>query len=131
MFEKIPGNVIKDSGKYSRRFRRMLLKIPGNVREDFGECSRGSRGMFEKILGNVKEDSEECSRRFRRTLSKIPGNLNFDLFLEILLVFHQILLLNCYKIMEENNYRAILIKETFPSLRLITNLLSLINIFLT
>ena len=28
---------------------------------------------------------------------KIPWNLNFDLFLEILVVFYQILLLNCYK----------------------------------
>ena len=38
IFEKIPGNVIKDSGECSRRFRGMLLKIPGNAREDSGEC---------------------------------------------------------------------------------------------
>ena len=38
MLKKIPGNVPKDSGKRSRRFRGMLLKIPGNVREDSGEC---------------------------------------------------------------------------------------------
>ena len=66
MFEKIPGNVIKDSGEYSRRFRGVLLKIPGNAREDSGECSSRFWGMFKKI----------------------PVNLNFDLFLEILLVFH-------------------------------------------
>ena len=37
MLKKIPGNVIKDSGECSRRFRGMLLKIPGNVPEDSGE----------------------------------------------------------------------------------------------
>ena len=82
MLEKIPGNVIKDSGECSRRFRGMLLIIPGNVPEDSGECSRGFRGMFKKI----------------------PMNLNSDLFLEILLDFHQILLLSCYETMKNNNY---------------------------
>ena len=64
MFQKTPGNVVKDSG---------------NVQEDSGECSRGFRGIFKKI----------------------PRNLNFGLFLEILLVFLQILLLNYYKTMEK------------------------------
>ena len=32
---------------------------------------------------------------------EIPGNLNLNLFLEILLVFHQTLLLNCYKTMRK------------------------------
>ena len=57
----------------------MLLKIPANSREnsgerykDSGECSRGFREMFQRIPGNVQEDSEQ---------------LNFDLFLETLLVF--------------------------------------------
>ena len=67
----------------------MFKKIPGNVPEDSGECSRRSRGMLLKIPGNVPEDS---------------GNPNFDLFLEILLVFYQILLLSCYKTIEKNNY---------------------------
>ena len=82
----------------------MLLKIPGNVPEDFRECSRKFRGMFKKIPGNVPKDSGECSKGFRGMFKKIPGNLNFDLFLEILLVFYQILLLNCYETMEKNNY---------------------------
>ena len=51
---------------------------------------------------------------------KIPGILNFDLFLEILLSFYQILLLNCHKIMEKNNCRAIFLTKTYSQLRLIT-----------
>ena len=72
------------------------------------QVMRGTRGMFtwilgivQKIPGNVREDSGECSGRFRGIFKKIPGNLNFDLFLEIFLVFHQIFLLNCYKTMEK------------------------------
>ena len=65
----------------------MLKKIPGNVRKDSGECSRRFRGMFKKIPGNVEEDSGECSKRFRGMLKKISGNLHLDLFCEILLVF--------------------------------------------
>ena len=89
MLEKIPGNIIKDSGI---------------AREDSGECSRRFRGMFKKIPGNVPEDSGECSSRFWGMFKKIPMNLNFDLFLEILLDFHQILLLSCYETMKNNNY---------------------------
>ena len=40
--------------------------------------------MFKKIPGKVQEDSGE--------------NLNLDLFCEILLIFYQILQLNCDKI---------------------------------
>ena len=62
--------------------------------------------MLKKILGNVKKDSGECSKRFWRMFKKIPGkvqedsgeNLNLDLFCEILLIFYQILQLNCDKI---------------------------------
>ena len=97
--------------------------IPGNVIKDSGECSRRFRGMFKKIQGNVRADSGECSERFRGMFKKIAVNLNFDLFLEILLAFYQILLLNCYETMK-NNYWAILLKKTFSSLRLITSLLS-------
>ena len=53
MFEKIPGNFIKESGECLRRFRGILLMIPGNALEDSGECSR-----FWKIPENV-----ECSIR--------------------------------------------------------------------
>ena len=34
---------------------------------------------------------------------KIPGNLNFDLFRETLLGFHDILQLTCYKTIEKKN----------------------------
>ena len=34
MFEKIPGNVLEDSGECSRRFRGMFERIPGNVNLD-------------------------------------------------------------------------------------------------
>ena len=56
----------------------MFEKIPGNFRR--------FQGMLLKILENVRADS---------------GNLNFDLFLEILLVFYQILQSNCYETMEK------------------------------
>ena len=73
----------------------MFTRIPRNVREDSGECSRRFRGMFKKIPGNVRADSRECSGRFRGMFKKIAVNLNFDLILEIVLAFYQILLLNC------------------------------------
>ena len=38
MLEKIPGNVINNSGECSRRFRGMFQRIPENVPEDSGEC---------------------------------------------------------------------------------------------
>ena len=65
--------------------------------------------MFKKIAENVQEDS---GGRFK----KIPGNLNLDLVCEILLIFHQILQLNCDKT-----------KKYFPGdyFLLITNLLRL------
>ena len=84
MFEKIQG---------------MFKKIPGNVIKDSGERSRGFRGMFQRIPGNVQEDSGGCSSGFWGMFKKIPENLNFDLFVEILLVFYQLLLLNCYETM--------------------------------
>ena len=43
--------------------------------------------MLLNLLGNVIKDSRECSRGFPGMFEKFPGNLNFDLFLEILLVF--------------------------------------------
>ena len=69
---KIPRNIAEDSG---------------NVQKDSGECSRRFRRMFQKIPGNVQEDSGECSRRFRGMFKKIPGNLSLDLFCEVLLIF--------------------------------------------
>ena len=62
----------------------MLKKILGNVKKDYGECSKRFWRMFKKIPGKVQEDSGE--------------NLNLDLFCEILLIFYQILQLNCDKI---------------------------------
>ena len=37
MFQKIPGNVRKDSEECSKRFRGMFEEIPGNVQGDFGK----------------------------------------------------------------------------------------------
>ena len=73
MLRKIPGNVRKDSGECSRRFRGMLKKIPGNVPEDSGEYSKRFRGMFQKIPGNVSKDSGECWQRFSRMPKKIES----------------------------------------------------------
>ena len=98
----------------------MFQKFPGNVQRDSGECSRKFRAMFEEIPGKVQGDSGECSRGFRGILKKISGNLNFDLFCEILLIFYQILQLNCKKT-----------KEYFLryKLLLISNLLRLNTVF--
>ena len=100
----------------------MLKKIPGNAQEDSEECSKRFRGMLKKIPGNVQKDSGKCSRRFRGMFEKMPGNLNLDLFCEILLIFYQILQLNCVKT-----------KEYFLCyyLLLITNLLRLNTVFLS
>ena len=78
----------------------MFEKIPGNVQEDSGECSERFRGMFKRIPGNVRQYFGECSRRFRGMFERIPGNLNLDLFCEMLLIFNQILQLNCEKTKE-------------------------------
>ena len=64
MLKKILGNVLKDSGEFSRGFRVMFQKILGNVQKDSGECSRGFWEMFQKILGNVRKDSREFKFRF-------------------------------------------------------------------
>ena len=121
MLNKIQGNVQQDSGECSTRFRGMFNKIPGHAQQDSGECSKRFQGMLNKIPGNVRKDSGECSERFRGMLKKIPGNLNLDLFCEILLIFYQILQLNCVKT-----------KEYFLCyyLLLITNLLRLNTVFL-
>ena len=42
----------------------MFQRIPGNVIKDSGECSGGSQGMFKQIPGNVQEDSGESKFRF-------------------------------------------------------------------
>ena len=100
MLKKIPGNVRKDSGECSKRFRGMLNKIPGNVRKDSGECSKRFRGMLEKIPGNVRKDSGES---------------------KFLLIFYQILQLNGVKTKEYFLCYYLL---------LITNLLRLNTVFL-
>ena len=40
------------------------MSIPGNVQKDSGECSTRFRGMFEKIPGNARKDSGESKFRF-------------------------------------------------------------------
>ena len=34
----------------------MFKKIPGNIQKDHGECSRRFRGMLAKILENAQKD---------------------------------------------------------------------------
>ena len=98
-----------------RGMRVMFTRIPGNLFEDSGKC------YYFKIPGNVEEDSGKCSRKFWGMFKKIPGNLTLDLFCEILLIFYQILQLNCART-----------KEYFLRfyLLLITNLLRLNTVFL-
>ena len=70
----------------------MFKRIPGNVRRDSGECSKRFWGMY--------TNSGECSTGFRGIFKKISANLNLDLFCEMLLIFYQILQLNCEKAKE-------------------------------
>ena len=113
MFTRIPGNLLEDSGEF------YYFNIPVNVQEHSGEFQQRFLG-FKRILGNAQNYSAECSRRFRGMFKKIPRNLNLDLFFEILLIFYQILRLNCDKT-----------KKYFLRycLLLITNLLRLNTVF--
>ena len=120
----------------------MLLKISGNFREDSRGCSKWIWGMllkisemFKKISENVQKGSGECSRMFQGFFKKIPGipqedsrKSKFRFIMWILpCFFYQILLLNCCKSMEKNNYWTGILKKAFSSLVLITNLLKLIT----
>ena len=58
MFTRIPRNLLEDSGKC------YYFNIPGNVRRDSGEYSRRFREMFEKIPENAQEDFRESKFRF-------------------------------------------------------------------
>ena len=103
-------------------FRGMLPSILGNIAKHSGEC----RKTFQ---GNILKHSEERRQTFREMFQD-SLNLNFDLLCQILLIFYQILLLNCYKTKEKTqscppNTRANLLKKTFSTLLLVTNLLSL------
>ena len=65
----IQGNIAIYSVEYHHfnipffnRFQGRFERVSGNVQKDSGECSRRFWGMFEKALGNVTEDSRECYR---------------------------------------------------------------------
>ena len=74
MSTRILGNLLGNSGECYH------FSIAGNVVKDFGECSKRFRGIFQKIPRNVIKDSGKCSRRFWRMLRKILGNaFNFKL----------------------------------------------------
>ena len=90
MFEEILGNIQEDNGE-------MLLKIPGNVRKDSGKCSRRFRQIvdkiskiFEKIPGITDKYSGDCSRKFMKSC----------LFHETLFILYKSLQLNCDKTKE-------------------------------
>ena len=54
MLEKIPGNIINDFRKNSRRFRGMFHRIPGDVSEDSREWSKIFQGMVDDIENCIK-----------------------------------------------------------------------------
>ena len=54
MFTRIPGKLLE----YSEEC--YYFNIPGNVPKDSGECSKRFRGMLKKIPENVRRDSREC-----------------------------------------------------------------------
>ena len=74
-------------------FRGMLPSILGNIAKHSGEC----RKTFQ---GNILKHSEERRQTFREMFQD-SLNLNFDLLCQILIIFYQILLLNCYKTKEQ------------------------------
>ena len=59
-FQKIPGNVQEDSEERLRRVQ-VMLQIPGNVIKDCGECSTRFRDIFQKIPRNVQEGGIQIS----------------------------------------------------------------------
>ena len=65
-----------------------------------GKCCQAFWGISPSIPGNVLKHSEECRQTFREMFQD-SLNLNFDLLCQILLIFYQILLLNCYKTKEK------------------------------
>ena len=80
MLEKIPGNVIKDSGECSRRFRGMFKKFPKNAIKDSEECYQRFRAMFKKIPVNVEEDSKECFQFYINESDVLLKKANVKLF---------------------------------------------------
>ena len=92
MFQKIPGNVRKDSEECSKRFRGMFEEIPGNVQGDFGKFQTGFQEMLKKIPGNAQEDSVGCWQRFLRTLKKTErfvAQLNENIIKGCILKYNQ------------------------------------------
>ena len=123
MPSNIPGNVAKYTGECPQKFQWIFLNITGKVAKHSGtgyvlkhcgECCQTFWGMSPNILENVAKHSGECPQKFQGiSFQKIPGNLNFDLFREILLVFCQILLLNCYKTKEKTQPRSPITEQIF------------------
>ena len=138
MFENIQGNVIKDSGECSRRFRGTFLKIPGNEIKDSRKFSKRFRRMFKNIQGNVWADSGECSERFEGMFKQILSNVQkdsgeskFRFISWNIACFLSNFAVKLLPNNEKHNYWAILLKKIFSSLHLINSLLSLITDFLT
>ena len=105
MSSNIPGNIAKHSQKCPPAFWEMFSNIMGNVAKHWG--------IFWNIPGNVLKHSRECSQTFQGTFQKIRGNLNFGLFREILHVFYQTLLLNCYKTKEKTHPSSPISEQIF------------------
>ena len=121
-------------GEYRQTFPGMSSSILRNVLKHYGERCQTFWGIFWNIPGNVLKHSRECSQTFQETFQKITGNLNFGLFREILHVFYQTLLLNCYKTKEKTQPRfpisgQIFWKKIFTLIHK-ANLFGLITIFL-
>ena len=74
---------------------------------NFGECSRIFQRMFQKIPGNTRKYSLQI---FWGMLSEILEKIKFRLISWSFAWFYQILLLNCYKTIENNNCWVILLK---------------------
>ena len=71
----IAGNVVKNSGDCSQRFRGMSLNIPENVAKHFGECREKFRGMSLNIKGNVTKHSGDCCETVQGRSSKNPEKI--------------------------------------------------------
>ena len=50
------------------------MKIPGKILKNSGKCLKRFRGMFNKIPGNFHQGSGKFSGRFRETLLRISKN---------------------------------------------------------
>ncbi len=75
------GNILKDSGEYSRRQPGAFPKTAGSILKDSRERSRRQPEAFSKTARNILKDSQKRSRRQPEAFSKTAGRMCLSCFL--------------------------------------------------